>query len=314
MPLTLDKKLLVSFTEHIKVISGRSENTIKSYQADLTQFIQFLVKTGKEKKLGDIEQITKIEIRAYLFSLSGQVTNSTLSRKLSTLRTFFKYLVYEGWLDYNPALEIKQPKSRSKPTSFLGVDEVFALMETPNGQDLRQVRDRAILELLYSSGIRSAEARGADLTDLDLEQGILKVLGKGGKERLVMVGQKAFDALNKYLLIRPELAAKAKSTVKSQALFLGLRGERLSGGVLRRNFKEYIGKLNLSTGLSPHSIRHTFATHMLEAGADIRSIQELLGHVSLSTTQRYTHLDMNSLTKVYDAAHPRAKQKTKKVN
>ncbi len=179
-------------------------------------------------------------------------------------------------------------------------------MDVPDASDPAGIRDRAALELLYSSGLRVGELVGLDLEDLDAGQGLVRVLGKGSKERLVPVGSRALQALNDYLAVRSELGGQQKAE-KNPALFLGLRGGRLNDRYFRRRFDRYIKILSLETELSPHSLRHTFATHMLEAGADIRSIQELLGHASLSTTQIYTHLNLDNLMKVYDSAPPRAR-------
>ena len=185
------------------------------------------------------------------------------------------------------------------------MDEAFALVEEPDQEDIIGLRDRAAFELAYSSGLRIGELIGLNLTDLDLSEGQARVTGKGKKQRLVPVGSKALAALKEYLAVRPLLAEK-KASPGQEALFLGARGGRLDPRVLRRQMERLITRINLETGVSPHTLRHTFATHLLEAGADIRSIQELLGHESLSTTQKYTHLNLDRLRRVYDQAHPRA--------
>jgi integrase/recombinase XerC len=212
--------------------------------------------------------------------------------------------VREGFLAGNPAREVEAPKFPKKKPRFLNVDEAFALMAAPDAESPQGLRDRAALELAYSSGLRASELVGLDLADLDLTQGFVRAKGKGRKERQVPVGRKAITALGAYLAIRNQLEnPKAKA---GSALFLGNRGGRLSDRVLRRTLAQLGLELELADGLSPHGLRHSFATHMLEAGADIRSIQEMLGHASLSTTQKYTHLNLDHLRAVYDQAHPRA--------
>ena len=301
--MNLNESTISDFANFLSIIRGRSENTVKAYTGDVAEFFKFL---KENRKLAILENITTHEIRAFLFSLHGKNRNVSLARKLSSLRTFFKFLIREGLLTDNPAMDAVPPRQQKKQPRFLNIDEVFALMDVPEASDPAGIRDRAALELLYSSGLRVGELVGLNLEDLDAKQGLVRVLGKGSKERLVPVGSRALQALNDYLAVRLELGGPQK-TEKNPALFLGLRGGRLNDRYFRRRFDGYIKILSLETGLSPHSLRHTFATHMLEAGADIRSIQELLGHASLSTTQIYTHLNLDNLMKVYDSAHPRAR-------
>ena len=301
--MNLNESTISDFANFLSVIRGRSENTVKAYTRDVSEFFKFL---KENRKLVTLENITTHEIRAFLFSLHGKNRNVSLARKLSSLRTFFKFLIREGLLTDNPAMDAVPPRRQRKQPRFLNIDEAFALMDVPDASDPAGIRDRAALELLYSSGLRIGELVGLNLEDLDARQGLVRVLGKGSKERLVPVGSRALQALNDYLAVRSELGGQQKAE-KNPALFLGLRGGRLNDRYFRRRFDGYIKILSLETELSPHSLRHTFATHMLEAGADIRSIQELLGHASLSTTQIYTHLNLDNLMKVYDSAHPRAR-------
>ncbi len=301
--MNLNESTISDFANFLSIIRGRSENTVKAYTGDVAEFFKFL---KENRKLAILENITTHEIRAFLFSLHGKNRNVSLARKLSSLRTFFKFLIREGLLTDNPAMDAVPPRQQKKQPRFLNIDEVFALMDVPEASDPAGIRDRAALELLYSSGLRVGELVGLNLEDLDAKQGLVRVLGKGSKERLVPVGSRALQALNDYLAVRSELGGQQKAE-KNPALFLGLRGGRLNDRYFRRRFDGYIKILSLETELSPHSLRHTFATHMLEAGADIRSIQELLGHASLSTTQIYTHLNLDNLMKVYDSAHPRAR-------
>jgi integrase/recombinase XerC len=301
--MDLDESIISDFANFLSVARGRSENTVKAYTRDTADFFRFL---KENRKIAALEDVTTNEIRAFLFSLHGKNRNVSLARKLSSLRTFFRFLIREGLLTSNPAMDATPPRRAKKQPRFLNIDEAFALMDAPDTSEPAGVRDRAALELLYSSGLRIGELVGLNLDDLDFEQALVRVRGKGSKERLVPVGSRAAQAVTDYLAVRSEFGGGQK-TGRNPALFLGLRGGRLNDRYFRRRFDGYIRILSLETGLSPHSLRHTFATHMLEAGADIRSIQELLGHASLSTTQIYTHLNLDNLMKVYDSAHPRAR-------
>jgi len=296
-----EKGLIEDFGTYLTVTRGRSGHTVKAYLRDVGEFFDFLREAGKT---ADPAQVTRHDVRAFLFSLHRHNRNISLARKLSSLRAFFRYLVREGRLEANPAMEVDAPRFGQKQARFLNIDEAFALVESPDPEGAVGLRDRAALELTYSSGLRISELVGLDLDDLDLDQGLIRVHGKGGKERIVPVGGKALEALKDYLAVRPGLAGPAGR--EEPALFLGRRGRRLNDRVFRRQVNGYVNRLSLESGLSPHSIRHTFATHMLEAGADLRAIQELLGHASLSTTQKYTHLNLDRLREVYDRAHPRA--------
>ncbi|MFH1090241.1 MAG: tyrosine recombinase XerC [Pseudomonadota bacterium] len=298
----VNQELLREFIQYLLAFRGRSEKTARAYAGDVGLFFDFL---SAEKGLTSLDRVTRHEVRAFLFKMRSQNQNVSLARKLSSLRTFFRYLVREGRLRSNPALEVESPKTPKKRPKFLNVDEAFALMEAPDRETSLGLRDRAVLELAYSSGLRAAELCGLDLGDLDLTEGLVRVMGKGRKERMVPVGSKAVEALREYLTVRPRLVNPRKAE-DSQALFLGARGGRLNDRVLRRLVVDHVRKISLETGISPHALRHTFATHLLEAGADIRSIQEMLGHESLSTTQKYTHLNLDHLREVYDQAHPRA--------
>ncbi len=303
MRQTFDESLIEEFSNYLQIIRGRSENTVKAYRRDVRDFLHF---AAENQGINALEDISKNEVRAYLFHLHKKNQNVSLARKLSSLRTFFKFMIYEGHMTINPAMQVSPPRRQKKQPRFLNVDEAFALMKAPDISTSDGLRDRAAMELLYSSGLRIAELVNLDLDDLDLKNNQARVMGKGGKERIVPVGSKAKTALKAYLAVRPELESAAKIKERS-ALFLGKRGKRLNDRVLRRRFEDYITRLSLEKGLSPHSLRHTFATHMLQAGADIRAIQELLGHASLSTTQAYTHTNVDYLMKIYDSAHPRAR-------
>jgi integrase/recombinase XerC len=225
---------------------------------------------------------------------------SSIARKISALRSFYKYLVREKVMNSNPAKHVATPKLEKPLPSTLTVDEAFRLVESPAGDEKPQrSRDRAILELLYSSGIRVGELVTLNLEHLDRDLGIVRVMGKRRKERIVPVGSKAIGALNRYLEERGQVGEK-------DPLFLNSRGERLTSRSVGRIVKHYTGRSGIYRNISPHSLRHTFATHLLDSGADIREIQEMLGHASLSTTQRYTHLTLGKVMEVYDKAHPRS--------
>jgi integrase/recombinase XerC len=241
-------------------------------------------------------------LRRYLAELHKINQRTSIARKLSTLRTFFRYLVREGFLTCNPAEGLSTPKVSSYLPKTLSVDEAHALMERGYGSTLLDLRDRAIVELLYSSGLRVSELTGLDVGALDLREQLVRVLGKGRKERIVPVGRKAYEALVTYLEARGMPDAE-------DPLFVNARGGRLTTRSVQRNLKFRLIKAGLIKDISPHALRHSFATHLLDGGADLRAIQELLGHASLSTTQKYTQVSVDQLMAVYDKAHPRSKKK-----
>lgn len=302
MPLAIEKTWIEAFADNLSTVRGRAENTVKAYKRDLTEFFDFLT---VERERVHFDQVSRTDVRAFLFMLRARNRNVSLARKLAGLRTFFRFMIREGCVTANPALDVEAPRYPKKKPKFLDVDQAFALVEAPDRDSPSGLRDRAALELAYSSGLRVGELVGLDLEDMDLAGGEVRVMGKGRKERIVPVGRKALAALDDYLAVRDRLMNAGKPEAH-RALFLGDRGGRLSDRVFRRTVQRYVTRISYETGLSPHALRHSFATHMLEAGADIRSIQELLGHESLSTTQKYTHLNLDHLREVYDRAHPRA--------
>lgn len=288
------KKLIDQFLDYLKGERGVSHHTLSAYSEDLREFDSFLNKKPKD--------IDNLDIRSFLASLHHKkLMKTSIARKLATIRSFFKYLHREGYVDKNPARLVSTPRLPKNLPKFLTVDEVFALMEKPMGETFIPSRDRAVLELLYSSGLRVSELTSLDISDLDIKESLIRVKGKGMKERIIPVGAKAMEAIQNYLAERISLKKK------SQALFLNTRGGRLTQRSVRRIVLNYSRLVHLKSDLSPHILRHTFATHLLHEGADLRSIQELLGHSSLSTTQRYTHVDIGHLMEVYDKAHPMAK-------
>jgi integrase/recombinase XerC len=305
------KALIAKFLEHLRVETNASVHTLRSYAADLEQFRSFLLSRDSclDEKNGDVsvEKIDHLAIRAYLTHLYRGHKKSSLARKLAAQRSFFRYLVAEGFLAQNPAEIVATPKQEKPLPTFLPVDEVFSLLETPDRSTTWGVRDRAILETLYSCGIRVSELTGLSEGDVDDSLGILKVYGKGQKERIVPIGEKALAAIREYLPQRDRILGRLGHKGRGSPLFINGRGGRLTSRSVARILDKYILKCGLLRKVSPHALRHSFATHLLDAGADLRAIQELLGHVSLSTTQRYTHVSVDRLMEVYDRAHPRAK-------
>jgi integrase/recombinase XerC len=254
-----------------------------------------------------VAKIDRLAIRAYLSHLFRQCKKSSLARKISAQRSFFRYLVAEGILTQNPAEMVSTPKQDKPLPTFLPVDDVFSLMEAPDHSTVWGARDRAILEVLYSCGIRVSELVGLSDGDADYFLGILKVYGKGGKERIVPIGEKAVEALQQYLPLRDGVLAHRNWRGPRSPFFINARGGRLTSRSVGRILQKHLQRCGLLRKISPHALRHSFATHLLDAGADLRSIQEMLGHVSLSTTQKYTHISMGKLMEIYDRAHPRAK-------
>ena len=305
------KALIDRFLDHLHIERNASVHTLRSYAADLEQFRNFLLSKElyTDEKTGDVpvEKIDHLAIRAYLSHLFRDCKKSSLARKIAAQRSFFRYLVGEGILPQNPAEMVSTPKQDRPLPIFLPVDEVFSLVETPDISTIWGARDRAILEVLYSCGIRVSELVGLSDGDADFFLGILKVYGKGGKERIVPIGAKALKALQEYLPQRDRVLARRNLKGAQSPFFINPRGGRLTTRSVARILQKHILKCGLLRKISPHALRHSFATHLLDAGADLRSIQEMLGHVSLSTTQRYTHVSVDKLMEIYDRAHPRAK-------
>jgi len=287
---------------------GASSHTCRAYRKDLELFAAFL--GGKGLPM-DVTKIDHLAIRIYLGHLYQveKIKRSSVLRKLATLRTFFKYLKREGIIEKNPAKMVATPKGEGYLPHALSIDEVFHLLSITEASEPLGLRDRAILELLYSSGLRVGELTALNLEDLDIGGSIVRVMGKGGKERIVPIGSKAEEALRAYLNKRDHFVEKGGTPNRS--LFLNYRGGRLTARSVGRMIKKYLIKGGVWKESTPHTFRHTFATHMLDAGADLRGIQELLGHASLSTTQKYTHVSSAKLMEVYDRAHPRAKKGVK---
>jgi tyrosine recombinase XerC len=295
------KNNLELFCSWLTTEKGYSRHTVSGYRHDLEELIAYL---GAEITLAEI---TSRHIRGYVVSLHGRNSAATVARKLSALRTFFRYMKRLALINSDPLAGIIGPQVGRYMPVYLTVDETFALLEAPDERDTFMSRDRAMLELLYSTGIRVSEMVSADLADLDFIEQMLTVRGKGEKERLVPVGAPALEAVRAWLATRLQLlaarAARGRACEKD-ALFLNNQGGRISVRSVERLVRMYGERAGLNQLVTPHALRHSYATHLLEMGADLRSVQELLGHASLSTTQRYTHLNLDHLAEVYDKAHP----------
>lgn len=303
--------LIEAFIESLYSEKGYSPNTAKAYRRDLLEFVLFASKKRSGEDQGaqhtdrvSVQDMDGLLIREYLAFLHGKKNKkSSIARKLSSVRSFLKYLVKTGNLEESPADGVLTPKQEKPVPSYLTVDDIFRLLDSIADDSLLGMRNRAIFEVLYSTGIRVSELVGLNVSNIDFNQNIVRVLGKGNKERIVPVGEKAMDAVTGY---HSRLAEEVnRMPDEEDPVFLNKNKGRLSARSVRRILDGLIRKCGLATPVSPHGIRHTFATHMLDAGADLREVQELLGHKSLSTTQRYTHVTMDKLMKVYDKAHPR---------
>jgi len=289
-------KLVDQFIRFLETERGFSNHTIRAYRKDIEDFLNHIKIDPKKADLMDIRGFIASQIKKGL-------TKTSVSRQISSIRTFFKFLYREGYVKTNPAKFVSSPKSERHLPKFLSVDDAFSLMEKPKGIGFIPARDKAILELLYSSGLRVSELAGLNIEDLNIKEGLIMVHGKGRKERILPIGSKAIDAIKTYLVER--LLAKKKE----KALFLNRLGTRLTDRGVRRIVVKYSKAIQIKGNIGPHTLRHSFASHMLQGGADLRVIQELLGHKSLSTTQKYTHLDIKHLVDVYDKAHPLARNK-----
>lgn len=300
------EKSIGLFIRYLTAEKGYSPHTVDGYQRDLLEF------SGHLDRETPVERVTAEMIRAFVAGLHGRNSAATVGRKLSALRSFFKYMQRRKLISIDPLAGVAGPKIGKAIPVFLTVDEAFALLDAPNELDTFKLRDQALLELLYSTGMRVSELVSRDLPDLDFKEEVLRVRGKGNKERLVPVGRPAVEALRQYLPERQRLLEQRSARghrVDQQVLFVNSRGSRLTVRSVERFVRAYGERAGITQIVTPHALRHSFATHLLEMGADLRSVQELLGHASLSTTQRYTHLTLDHLTEVYDRAHPLAGEK-----
>jgi integrase/recombinase XerC len=305
---------------HLKAERDASAHTLRNYRTDLEQFLAYL--GGRSTNQGDPNpgMVDESAIRGFMIRLYGKkLRSSSQARKLATLRSFFRFLCRTGQMSTNPAALVRPSHLPKRTTSHLSVDEVERLMVSPRYIDgesssredaeILARRDRAILELFYASGLRISELVGLDASDVDLREGFARVRGKGRKERIVPVGKKAREAIASYLADRrsPQQNTGGEQGESRGALFLNYRGARLTTRGVSRIVLRHLLTSRLGKKITPHGLRHSFATHLLSAGADLRAIQELLGHATLSTTQRYTHVGLGELMKIYDDAHPRAR-------
>jgi integrase/recombinase XerC len=315
------KAELEEFLEHLRLNENASLNTVRAYDSDLSQFLVFLSgHVGRRRAELEPTDFDLQNIRAFLGELHRRGnTRSSAARKLAAIRTFGRYLRREGYLEGDPAALVGTPKREERLPAHLGQAEMTRLLEMPDASHPLGRRDRAILELFYASGLRLSELVGLDLENLNLRSRVVRVLGKGGKERLVPFNRPAAEAIRAMMADRRRTAVvdirapasdskRSRQTRRRNALFLNLRGQRLTTRSVDRIVRRYVREAALVRGISPHALRHTFATHLLQAGADLRAIQELLGHARISTTQRYTHLDVGRLMEVYKKAHPRARR------
>ncbi len=298
------KEALAEFLRHLALERNASAHTIKSYREDLTQAIDFFAGRGTR----DPARLTHRDLRAFTVWLHEQsYARATIARRLAALRSWFRFLCRQGTLTANPAEGLRGPRQDKKLPTFLNEAALSRLVTSPDAGTPLGLRDRAILESLYSGGLRVSELTGLDLADLDLAEGVATVRGKGKKERLAFFGRPALDALRAWLAVREHVPAGAPARQRPAAVFLNKNGGRLTARSVGRLLEKYLAQAGLDPAASPHTLRHSFATHLLDRGADIRSVQELLGHRSLTTTQVYTHVTTQRLKDSYDKAHPRAK-------
>ena len=303
-------QLLTQFLDHLRYERNVSAHTLRNYESDLHQFFDYLAPADeKGKRQGPpLTQIDHLTIREWLATLhSDQKKKTSIARKLAALRTWFQFLVREGVVESNPAKIVATPRKEKKLPKHLSIEDAIRFIETPDKATDFGKRDRAILELLYATGVRVSELVGLNLRDVDFKNKLLRVFGKRRKERIVPFGDPAAKALKDYLAVREKFLMNAPLTKRdAQPLILNYQGTRMSTRSVGRLIEKYIKLCAGIHDISPHALRHSFATHLLDSGADLRDIQELLGHARLSTTQIYTHVSMEKLIEVYDKAHPKA--------
>lgn len=309
-PVCQTENLIGDFIESLRSEKGYSVNTCRAYRADLDAFAAFVNKRSAAKGPGRrsaafrVKTVDVLTIRLYLGHLHQKSRKTTISRKLSAIRSFYRYLIKRGIAADNPADQVLTPKQEKHIPTYLTVDDMFRLLDSLLDDSLLGLRNRALFETLYSCGIRVSELAGLNVFDVDVNTASIRVLGKGNRERVVPVGQKALDAIRAY---RAKLAGRGEGggLNRNGPLFLNKNRTRLSTRSIARILDKLVRECGLTVPISPHALRHSFATHLLDAGADLRAVQELLGHKSLSTTQKYTHVSIDRLMAAYDKAHPR---------
>ena len=296
------ERLLYNYVRYLEAERHASPYTVRNYTHDLRHFLEFL----NAQKVATLEEVDRHLLRRYIASLQEKgFEKASVARKMSALRSFYRYLMQENIISANPLLTVSSPKLEKRLPAFLSNDEVTRLLEAPDSATPQGQRDRAMLELFYASGLRVSEMARLDLSNIDLEAREIRVWGKGSKERMVLMGQPAAFALGLYIREgRRQLLGKSRS----EALFINRYGKRLSERSLQKIISRYAVKAGLDKRVFPHMLRHSFATHLLDGGADLRVVQELLGHANLTSTQIYTHLTQTQARKVYLAAHPRARK------
>ncbi|MDX6529365.1 MAG: integrase/recombinase XerC [Blastocatellia bacterium] len=304
-------QLLTQFLDHLRYERNVSVHTLRNYESDLRQFFDYLAPADPndgKRRGANLAQIDHLTIREWLASLhSDQKKKTSIARKLAALRTFFQFLVREGSLELNPAKLVATPRKEKKLPVHLSIEDAVRFIETPDTETDFGRRDRAILEMLYATGVRVSELVQLNLRDIDFQNKLLRVFGKRRKERIVPFGDPAARALKDYLAVRENFLANAPVAKRdAQPLVLNYQGTRMTTRSVGRLVEKYIRLCAGIHDISPHALRHSFATHLLDSGADLRDIQELLGHARLSTTQIYTHVSMEKLIAVYDKAHPKA--------
>ena len=290
-------KYINQFEKYIASERYYSKNTVRAYLLDIGEFNSYL--KSKDIKT-ELNELTDFEIRGYIGSLYRKNMKSTLERKLASLRTYFEFLKNENLININPAKLVPSPKKQNKLPEFLTVDEVFKIIDNYTFKGKLGLRDKAIIELLYSSGIRVGELVSISIKDFDFENMLLKVMGKGNKQRIVPIGSKAIDSICKFLEVRNLF------NPKTDKLFINNRGYPITERTIGRIIKKISNEAGISKNISPHVFRHSFATHLLGSGADLRAIQDMLGHSSLSITQKYTHTSIEKIMEIYDQSHPRS--------
>jgi integrase/recombinase XerC len=302
------QQLIRRFLEHLEYERNLSVNTVRAYRGDLERFHRFLAGEFLCRKRIRPQEVEPLAVRSFLAAMSRDgVGRRSQGRALSAVRGLFRFACREGMASSNPALGVPTPKTAQPLPRHLRPPEIEKLLAMPEPHDALGRRDRAILELLYATGLRVGELVSLEWCDLDLEERVLRVLGKGGKERMVPFGRLAGGALESWLAAWEDVRRQVEADPEDEPVFLNYRGGRLSDRSVRRIVDQHVEAAALASGVHPHTLRHTFATHLLEQGADLRSIQELLGHSSLATTQRYTHLDVDRLLTVYRNSHPRGR-------
>jgi len=305
------EQLLTQFFDHLRYERNVSEHTLRNYRSDLSQFLDYLAPADRQsgkRNAPDIHEIDHLTIREWLSTLHlAQKKKTSVARKLAALRTFFQFLVREGVIELNPAKLVSTPRLEKKLPQHLSIEEAIKFIEMPDTETDLGKRDRAMLELMYATGVRVSELTKMDLSDMDFKNKLIRVTGKRRKERIVPFGDPASDALKAYLAARDRFLNNAPiSEREPEAVFLNYQGTRITTRSVGRMVEKYIRICAGMHDISPHALRHSFATHLLDSGADLRDIQELLGHARLSSTQIYTHVSMEKLIKVYDKAHPKA--------